>query len=1281
MRLVSRLSSRSGAVRRCLMIFAALALLAGTAANADTYNYDANGRLRAVTDTSGNSSQYNYDALGNLQSIVAVPSGQLAIFSFLPNHGSVGTSVTIQGQGFSSTASANGVTFNGTAAVVSSATANQLVAAVPPGASSGPISVTVGSTTATSADSFVVTGDSGGAPTISSFSPAVANAGMSVTVNGSGFIAAAGPTQAGVNLDTATVTPASNTQLTFPVPTATGSGPVTVSTPFGTAQSAQALIVVPTSVGASNVVTTAQLTAGAAPTALSINTANKYAVAIFQGSAGQWPSLQFSQLNTTPAAGRLNISVYDPSGQDIYNASIANPAQQSNDMSAHLAQLAMTGTYTLIMTPASGATGSFSVALQSDPMIDPVTHMVPITVSVPGQTQRAIYQAADGDYIGIGMTNVAMTPSANSMIDASLYSADGYTVDRVGAICGAPGYYQCSGWARNLAAGFYGVVVGTYEGPVQTFSAQLWVTPDATGTLTVGTPTTIATSYPAQNATYTFQGTAGQQLNLAVDQIVMASGIPLINYSVLDPNGNCVLQFGTATLCPQYVQSGTNTGVYYQGLVLLPLTGTYSVIVNPGGVYETQAGTGTIRLTLSQTITATLPLDVAAGTTAATTVEGQQIQYTFQVTTPGDNLGFGLANVVTAPGGQVEADIFGPNGNEIAVSVCSNPGYSACSASLRNLAVGTYKVVLKPSDTRTQSFSVQVYLSHDVTGTMTVGTPTTIATAIPGQNATYTFQGTAGEQLNLALDQVVLGPGVALINASVLDPSGNCVLALGTSTGCPIDPTRTVNYAALVPLTVTGTYTVFVSPGGIYETQAGTGSVRATLSQTLTATLPLDAASGTAVATTVEGQNLKYTFTVTTPGDNLGFAMTQVVVSPSNPNGAVEADIYNSAGTLITWTACGSSCAANLRGLDAGTYTIVLKPYDDTSAPAQTFSAQIYVMHDVTGTLAVGTPTTIATTLPGQSATYTFQGTAGQQLTLAIDQIALSSGNAYVSYSITDPTGKCIVPGSGGGCQMLVSGTTYQSLTVLPSTGTYTVFVEPYQSVAAGTESARFTLSQTITGTLPLDAPSGTNVATTVVGQQLQYSFQVTTPGDNLGLGLTNVVTNPSGGPQQFSASVYGPANTLVGQANCPGQASCVLPLRNLAAGTYKIVFSPNKYAQTFSATVYLTHDVTGTLTPGTPATIAMTVPGQNATYTFQAIAGQKLTLAFSNVVLGSSAWYVATQVHDPSGASLGNYSIANTTTENATATTSGTYTLIFIPLNYTGSATTASLQVDITAN
>jgi len=100
------------------------------------YVYDALGRLTTVVDPSSNVATYNYDAVGNLLSITrttASPSA-LAIFGFSPSQGSVGQTVVIQGQNFSTTPSANTVQFNGTAATVTAATANSLTVTVPTGA-------------------------------------------------------------------------------------------------------------------------------------------------------------------------------------------------------------------------------------------------------------------------------------------------------------------------------------------------------------------------------------------------------------------------------------------------------------------------------------------------------------------------------------------------------------------------------------------------------------------------------------------------------------------------------------------------------------------------------------------------------------------------------------------------------------------------------------------------------------------------------------------------------------------------------------------------------------------------------------------------------------------------------------------------------------------------------------------------------------------------------------------------------------------------------------------
>jgi sugar lactone lactonase YvrE len=86
------------------------------------------------------------------------------ITSVSPDNGAAGTLVTITGTNFSATPAGNVVKFNGTTAVVAtSSTATQIFTAVPTGASTGPITVTVGSTIATSPKNFIVTVLSGGA--------------------------------------------------------------------------------------------------------------------------------------------------------------------------------------------------------------------------------------------------------------------------------------------------------------------------------------------------------------------------------------------------------------------------------------------------------------------------------------------------------------------------------------------------------------------------------------------------------------------------------------------------------------------------------------------------------------------------------------------------------------------------------------------------------------------------------------------------------------------------------------------------------------------------------------------------------------------------------------------------------------------------------------------------------------------------------------------------------------------------------------------------------------
>ena len=110
------------------------------------YVYDVLNRLTGVVDRDGNAATYTYDGVGNILRIdrfdVSGQAGAVAISMFTPAAGPPGTSVQVFGRGFGSTTTQNVLSFNGAVAGVTSAAPNRLVTIVPPGATTGPISVT-----------------------------------------------------------------------------------------------------------------------------------------------------------------------------------------------------------------------------------------------------------------------------------------------------------------------------------------------------------------------------------------------------------------------------------------------------------------------------------------------------------------------------------------------------------------------------------------------------------------------------------------------------------------------------------------------------------------------------------------------------------------------------------------------------------------------------------------------------------------------------------------------------------------------------------------------------------------------------------------------------------------------------------------------------------------------------------------------------------------------------------------------------------------------------------
>jgi hypothetical protein len=160
---------------------------------------------------------------------------QPTITGFSPAFGPAGTSVNITGANLAGVTS---VKFSGVpASSFSGASFGQVTAVVPPTAVSGPIAVTTPDGSAQSAANFYLP------PQISTFSPTKGGAGALVTVTGANLTNTSAISFNGTSAPTFYVT--NNTSVGVIVPAGFSTGPITITTPGGTATSSGTFYGVP----------------------------------------------------------------------------------------------------------------------------------------------------------------------------------------------------------------------------------------------------------------------------------------------------------------------------------------------------------------------------------------------------------------------------------------------------------------------------------------------------------------------------------------------------------------------------------------------------------------------------------------------------------------------------------------------------------------------------------------------------------------------------------------------------------------------------------------------------------------------------------------------------------------------------------------------------------------------------------------------------------------------------------------------------------------------------
>lgn len=146
---------------------------------------------------------------------------KLSVQKIFPPNGTAGTQIRISGAGFSSLKSPAEVLINGKSATVVSASDTSLVATVPEGAGSGPVTVKV--------DGMVSVGQPFQFQTISGIKPLTGGQGTRVMISGEGFAAAAADNVVEFNGKKAVVTEVTAGKLVAVAPEGVASGPLAVT--------------------------------------------------------------------------------------------------------------------------------------------------------------------------------------------------------------------------------------------------------------------------------------------------------------------------------------------------------------------------------------------------------------------------------------------------------------------------------------------------------------------------------------------------------------------------------------------------------------------------------------------------------------------------------------------------------------------------------------------------------------------------------------------------------------------------------------------------------------------------------------------------------------------------------------------------------------------------------------------------------------------------------------------------------------------------------------------
>jgi large repetitive protein len=937
----------------------------------------------------------------------------------------------------------------------------------------------------------------------------------------------------------------------------------------------------------------------------------------FNVAAGQIFALNVAGIASAPANTSYGVTVYN-----LANTSVAS-ASSATGTTFNLANLAA-GTYTVFITPLTPATASLQATLESQVggTLQLAGNTNSYSTPAPGQNAYFTFSGTAGQDLGIALTGLTLTPSSQQTFAwVYIYEPNGTTLlTYQQCFISTPGA-GCEFTLTNLP------VTGNYQiqvlpGTQQTMSFNLTASQDVTGTLALNTPKSV-TLVPGQNTWLTFNATAGQTVAVSATSIVTNPANQNVSLTVYNSSGTSV---ANAT-------GASNATVNLPNLA----AGTYSVLIVPG--YGAPA---TMQVTLAAGIAPTLTLN---GTTAnyATTQPGQYAYFYFSAIA-GQDLGIVLTGLTLTPSSQ-QTDaivyVYEPNGTTVLTYNYFYTTAAGLEFTLTNLPVtGTYRVQVMPGTQQTMSFNLTA--SQDVSGTLALNTPQNV-TLVPGQNTWLSFAATANESVAVSATSIVTSPAGENVALTVYNSSGTSV---GTATGTGNVTVNLTNLPA-------GTYSVLIVPS-----YGASGTMQVTLATGIAPTLTLNGTTAN-YATTEPGQYAYFYFSGTA-GQNLGIALTGLVLTPSSQQNYTTVYVYEPNGTtVLTYNFFYTTAAGlefSLTNLPVtGTYRVQVMP-----GTQQTMSFNLTASQDVSGTLALNTPQNV-TLVPGQNTWLTFTATAGETVAVSASSIVTNPAGENVGLTVYNSSNASIGSVTGVGNATV-------NLTNLAA-GTYSVLIAPYYGASA---TMQVTVAAGIAPTLTLNGTTA-NYATTQPGQYAYFYF-AGTAGQDLSVALTGLTLTPSAQQTYATVYIYEPNGTTVLTYNFYYTSASGLQfnLPNLPlTGTYRIQVVPGTQ-QTMSLNLTAAQDVTGTLTLNTPQNVTLAAKGQNAWLTFSIASAQTVTVTTSGITSTPANTSYGVVVYNSAGTSVGSTSTTSGNTLTLTSLAAGTYNVLIGP----SSPATATLQV-----